>query len=154
MVSPITLVYDRGFTLLEVIIYLALFSLLMTSVLGVVYQLVRSTAETKWALQVQAEGNFIIQKMEWALAGQTTIILPNEQTCVITRADQGSESPVEFSVRAGTWYVKRGMGSSTPLSSSAMRVHDVVMQQNSSGIFTVIFWLDDWPFYFTSTAYE
>ena len=154
MVNSLNIHQQSGFTLLEVIIYLAFFGVFMTSTISVAYQLLRSTAETGQVLAIQAEGNFILQKLAWALAGQATLTLPAAETVQIVRLDLGAESPLVFSVVSGRWYLTRGAGAATPLSSTAVEVHEADMHLSDTGTLALTFWLDDTPFYFTYVPYE
>jgi len=58
-----------GFTLIEVVIYIALFSILMGSAFIVAYQLIQSSGNLSTKNTIQEEGNFVIRKLDWALSG-------------------------------------------------------------------------------------
>ena len=58
----------RGFTLIEVIIYLALFSILMAGSLSAAFALCESGGHERTRALVLEEGNFIISKTEWELS--------------------------------------------------------------------------------------
>lgn len=154
MVSSITKQQTRGVTLLEVVIYLALFSLLMTGVIQVVYQLLRSASVTEHNLVVQTEGNFILQKLESAFSGSATVTLPDAETCIIARPDIGEGSPLVFSVQNDRLYLARGSSDRIAISSAAVRIHSVVMNLTNEGVSSVYFWVDDELFHFISYPYE
>lgn len=61
--------HTKGFTLIEVIIYIALFSLLMGSAFTTAYQLIEGTNTLNTKTTVQEEGNFVMRKLNWALTG-------------------------------------------------------------------------------------
>ena len=66
----------RGFTLIETIVYLALFGLLMSGVIVTTYNLFESAARTQTEAMLSDEGNFIIGKIQWALSGTQSINSP------------------------------------------------------------------------------
>lgn len=61
--------HNKGFTLIEVIIYIALFSLLMGSAFVTAYQLIDGSGKLSAKNTVQEEGNFVMRKFNWALTG-------------------------------------------------------------------------------------
>jgi type II secretory pathway component PulJ len=153
MVATLTKKEDTGFTLFEVLVYLALFSLLVTCGVSVTYQMLRSSAATAHDLQLQNDGNFVIEKFEWALSGSSSVSVPNATTFKVVRADLQSDRPLVFTVASSTWYLIRGSGSSTSLTSAQISVHDVHISWSGTTLY-VTFWLDKRVFQFTSIMYE
>lgn len=100
----------RGFTLIEVVIYLALFSIIMGGLLVTVYQLAQS-AETLQTKSIKDEEmNFVLKKLDWALTGakSSTVSITNSNAqLTFTRTDQiitinlSGTNDIEMSV-AGT----------------------------------------------------
>jgi prepilin-type N-terminal cleavage/methylation domain-containing protein len=66
----------RGFTLIEVIIYLALFALLMSGFLVASFSLIESSGKDTTHSMVEAEGEYLLAKINWALANGGTQIDP------------------------------------------------------------------------------
>lgn len=60
---------NNGFTLIEVIIYIALFTLLMGSGFVTAFQLIDGTRKIQVNTAIQVEGDFIMRKLDWALTG-------------------------------------------------------------------------------------
>src|SRR3989344_4812738 len=60
---------EKGFTLLEVIIYTALFSFLIGSAFVTGYQLIDGSGKLSAKNTIQDEGNFMMRKISWALTG-------------------------------------------------------------------------------------
>lgn len=117
----------HGFTLLETVIYIALFSILMTGVLVTIYQLLESGTHNRTAVGVQEEGTFVHRKLYWALAGATDVTTPNPQTLIITRPDLGGQSPLRITEEDGLMVISRGGAASIPLTSSEFTVSNTDM---------------------------
>ncbi len=60
-----------GFTLIEMVIYIALFSVMMGGLIVTVYQLYQSAGSTTAKITVQEETNFVLKKIDWALTGSS-----------------------------------------------------------------------------------
>ena len=97
-----------GFTLLETIIYCALFSVLMTSAIVTVYALMDTTAATKKQTNIIAEATFITQKLSWAFTNATNVELINADTIIITRPDILIQSPLTLEFQNNSIYLSRG----------------------------------------------
>lgn len=64
---------NRGFTLIETIIYIALLGLLMGGGVVVAYQLLQGTGTVDTKNTVQEEGNFVLAKMRYALGSASGV---------------------------------------------------------------------------------
>lgn len=65
-----------GFTLLEVIIYMALFSIMMGGLITITFQLIQSSEKTYMKGVIEEEINFVFKKIEWALIDAINISNP------------------------------------------------------------------------------
>lgn len=115
---------QRGFTLLETIIYLALFSLLMIGVLSTVYELLAGGTHNRASVAIQEEGTFVNRKISWALSGATSVSVPDPKTLTITRPDLGAQSPLQITESAGQMLISRGGGVPVPLTTSELAVEN------------------------------
>ncbi len=61
--------HKKGFTLIEVIIYTALFSLLMGTAFVTAFGLIEGSGKLSAKTTTQEEGNFVLRKINWALTG-------------------------------------------------------------------------------------
>ena len=66
----------RGFTLIEAIVYLALFSLLMGGAVVSAYDVFESSGRGSTHATLQEEGSFLLAKVSWALSGAQAITAP------------------------------------------------------------------------------
>ncbi|KKR70308.1 MAG: hypothetical protein UU13_C0008G0004 [Candidatus Nomurabacteria bacterium GW2011_GWB1_40_7] len=81
---------NKGFTLIEVIIYTALFSLLIGTAFVSAFQLIDGSGKLSAKTVTEAEGNFVLRKINWALTGVKTITTPSIGTAhnlVVTKYD-------------------------------------------------------------------
>jgi prepilin-type N-terminal cleavage/methylation domain-containing protein len=71
---------QKGFTLIEVVVYLGLFSVLMSGVIVSAYNIIESEKrnETKGLLNNEAE--YIVGKINWALTGAQVVNIPTPGT--------------------------------------------------------------------------
>ena len=113
---------SSGFTLLETIIYCALFSVLMTSALVTVYALLASTSSTKHSTNITTETLFLQQKLGWVFSGATDVSVIDAETIAVTRPDLGADSPLVLHVTNDTLYLTRGAGAPLPLTGQPVKV--------------------------------
>ncbi len=123
----------KGFTLLEVVIYIAIFSILMSGVLITVYQLLEAGRSNLSAVAVQEEGTFVNRKISWALAGATDVDVPDPKTLIITRPDLGLSSPIVIKEEDGMMKISRGGAAAVPLTTSELEVHDTNITMSTGG---------------------
>ena len=108
---------NGGFTLIEVLIYSALFSLMMVGMLGAVYMVLQGANRSEARLLVDDEANFVLRKMNWALTGVSSINSPaaGSTWSELSVNKTGVVLPVKFRLNAGDIEIKPGLGSYTPL---------------------------------------
>ena len=141
----------RGFTLLETLIYIALFGVLMTGTLVTVYELLLSFEHNSRAIAIQEEGIFLQRKINWALVGATTVSIPNASTLIITRPDLFTQSPLTVRVNGGKAYLKREDSNETVLTGEGFLVTDVHIttisaQSNTPTHVRITYTINDVPF--------
>jgi type II secretory pathway pseudopilin PulG len=102
-------IHTRGFTLIETIIYVVLFSIIMVGGFVTAFELMQSSGQLGAKHVTQEETNFLLRKIDWALSGTTTAVTvltspsagtPYTTTLSITRANH-SPNPVEIRFNAG-----------------------------------------------------
>lgn len=97
-----------GFTLLEVVIYLALFSVLLTNVLLAAYSLIDSVAINRAAIAAEAEALFINRKIIWMLENATEVNCINQIVLQVFTTESGVVNPLELTSSDYGIYLKRG----------------------------------------------
>ena len=76
---------EQGFTLLETLLYVALLSFFLSSLVGITYQSLQSTDKISKQISLQQEANFLIRKMDWALTGASSVNIVSPTQIYITR---------------------------------------------------------------------
>ena len=89
---------NKGFTIIELVIYLALFSIMLGGLIVTVFQLMESAGNLTSKDAVQEEINFVLKKMDWALADASGINSPlsgTSNTLIINKTNF-SNNPIVF----------------------------------------------------------
>ena len=84
----------HGFTLVETLVYLALYAIIMTGALVAVYSIDGSSARNTEIAMAAEEGDYLLGKIEWALSDAASIQSPASagSTLTLTRADGSAVS--------------------------------------------------------------
>ena len=72
-----SLKYQRGITLIETLVYIALFVFLIGSGVISAFYIIDSSERNKSDLSVTTEAQFLLRKIDWALTGVTSITSPS-----------------------------------------------------------------------------
>ena len=104
----------HGFTLIETLLYIAIFSFVMTGTLLASYQIIQSSDTLSAHTTLQEEMGFVIRKIEWAIVQAETADIPDPQTLDI---DSGA---LVFTLDGTTLVLN-----STPLTTENVSVADL-----------------------------
>ncbi len=99
---------NPGFTLIEVIVYIGLFSMLMSGALITVFTMLSSIQENRNEITLYREAQFINNKLSWALTGASDVSFESSSMLEIERKDLESDSPLKFSIADGQFFLQRG----------------------------------------------
>ncbi len=116
-----------GFTLIEVIIYIALFSILLGGAFVTAFQLMNGSNKTYSDTAVQEEGDFVSRKINWALTGLDPTNPPSvgglgcSQT-LTTKKVNHPMNPIVVRLNVNTLEVSENGGSYLPLTTSNVKV--------------------------------
>lgn len=130
-----TRITTRGFTLIEVIVYLALFSVIISGAMVGTYQIIEGSKLTQSHIYTQEEANFILQKIDWALSGVSAISVPaagnSGSSLVITKADYAF-NPIMLDSNGGSLRIKTGTGAFFELNNQAVIVANLNFEHKPS----------------------
>ncbi len=120
---------NGGFTMIEMIVYLALFGILVGGAIVSVYAMFESQARNQNHAMVTQEGNYILGKIDWAITGATSIdtTQPN-QLLIMRNGIPAGENPLIFLVTSGNIYMYRNTisGTAQPLNNSNIIITNLV----------------------------
>ncbi len=134
---------QRAFTLMEVIIYIALFSILMTGGIIATYQLIEGGTHNETAVGIQEEGTFLIRKISWALTGVYTASVSSDGTVLSITKYPGpdfaaTDNPITIYASGGTILMQRGGATPVALNSAAFPVQVFAAHSEVLGVRTSI----------------
>lgn len=96
--------HQKGFTLFEALIYIALFTIIIGGSIASAYQIFEGTAQVQGIAERENEVNFVLRKLDWALngAGAADILEPDSGTPESSRLRVLKDGDVyEFSAADG-----------------------------------------------------
>ena len=118
---------DKGFTLMETMIYIALFGIIMSGAVVGTYNLLEGGNHNVLNSAVEEEGTFLNRKISWALRGATIASVSGSGSVLtITRPDLGAQSPLIISGNGTNMTIARGVGVAILLNSSRFKVSNVI----------------------------
>lgn len=77
-------IHTKGVTLIEVVIYIALFGILLGGTLVSVFNLFENAGRIQTQSILEEEGNFIISKIQWAISGANGVNLPDTYGSILS----------------------------------------------------------------------
>jgi len=137
---------QRGITIIEVVLYMGLLSIILSSGVLILFQIIEGDARREQAILVQQEGDFILGKFDVIMMQDVVVSSP-------VSGQQGSMlavgvSPDEISLfQSGEkLMIKRGVNAAQPLNSSSAPLINLNFENNpadddSSGMLVVSFTL-------------
>lgn len=132
----------RGFTLIETLVYLSLFSLIMGGVVVSAFQVFESTGRSQTRAMIQEEGDFLVGKVDWVLSGIQGINAPptpavgtpctQSDTLSVTKWD-GTIGTVVMNLSGGNIVIARSGGSAKILNNSNTTVSNLLFKHCFAG---------------------
>ncbi len=103
---------DSGVTLIEVVIYIALVSFILSGILISVYQILSRTDNLASRNNTEQDANFIIAKIGWALDGVASVSMPTPNTSGASLSvvkDGYSSGSFSFTLSGDDIFLQRGV---------------------------------------------
>lgn len=107
---------------MEIVVYIAIFGIMMSGVVGAVYGLLEGGDRNKMAVAIQEEGTFLNRKINWALTGGTAVTVSGGTILTITRPDLGLQSPLVITVSGNNMTLARGAAIAQKLNSTRFAI--------------------------------
>lgn len=99
---------SRGFTLIETLVYIALFALIIGGFVAASYMLFETSDRNQTKAMMQQEGNFLIAKVKWSLSGALLVSAPAANTSGATLSLVRSDGSVAVFALASTTMMLNG----------------------------------------------
>ena len=125
---------NKGFTLIEVLVYIALYALIITGAVVSLYSVAQSGNRNQAIALVQEEGAYLINKIDWVLADAQSVLSPVAQGSIlsVTRFDG---STVAIFLSGNTMRIREGTVVSKVLNNSNTAISSLVfIHTNPQGI--------------------
>ena len=120
-----------GFTLIDTLIYAAILSMTMGSIMLVVYNIIEGRYRALARIEVEEEANFLMRKIDWALTGVSSITqpAPGATTSVLTvQKINFPTNPITIQSSSTNAAISYGGGSQTVLNSDSVIVRSLAFQ--------------------------
>jgi len=119
-----------GFTLIETILYIALFAIVIGGGMVASYQIIQATDANYNHIIVQEEANFLFRKIDWALTGATSICSASGSNLAVTKISPTSCSTAAnvlvFDLSGSDIRITRGVATPVILNSSSISVSNLL----------------------------
>ncbi len=127
--TPITI---RGFTLIEAIVYLALFSILMGGGVVAAYSLFDATTRAGTRTMLQEETDFLLSKIDWTLSGAEAVTAPGAgavgSALTVAKWDTSSGNPIVIAKNGDNLTMTRSGGSEEILNNTNVSVTAIAFE--------------------------
>lgn len=121
---------QSGMTLIEIVIYSALFSIIIGGGMIATYEIISSTDNGANRVVLQEEANFLLRKISWALTGATNINIISTTRLQVTK----SSSTYTFNLCGTNLTIESGAGKTC--SSSPIILNSSSIKVSSSNLFS------------------
>ena len=118
---------QRGFTLIEMLVYLALFALIMSGTFAGAFQLIEHSNRTRVRVVQNEEIQFVFRKINWALQTAEGVQEPDPGESGDLLMVNGSYGTLRFEHEEGQILLN-----GQPLSSNRVVVHDFTVVRDGS----------------------
>jgi prepilin-type N-terminal cleavage/methylation domain-containing protein len=126
---------QKGFTLIEVLVYLGLFAILMTGLVATAFSIFESSDRDQTRVLMQGEGDFLIAKINWALTGTKNINEPfrgasGSRLSLEKWINPGIATTVVIELPAKDMVIKRGGNPEVLLNNSNVEIENLLFTHN------------------------
>ncbi|OGZ68622.1 MAG: hypothetical protein A3D35_01200 [Candidatus Staskawiczbacteria bacterium RIFCSPHIGHO2_02_FULL_34_9] len=130
------MIQQKGFTLIETLIYIFLFAIIIGGGMIATYNIIESTNASYNHVVLQEEANFIFSKVSWALTGADSVDpIIDPKTLKIKKTIPGNPTPTNFTFtlpdNENHLTIKRNSGPSINSNSDSVLVSNVSFERIS-----------------------
>ena len=121
---------QRGFTVIETVIYVAILGIFIGALLVSVDSVFKNSERTSTHVVNENEANFLLRKFSWVLTNVSNINVPTvgaTSTMLSVNKLSGTTNPIVLTVTASsTITIKKGTGPATAISSPYIPITNVL----------------------------
>jgi prepilin-type N-terminal cleavage/methylation domain-containing protein len=122
--------YNKGFTLIETIVYIALFGILLSGVFMSAYNIIESNGRNQVKIIMKNEGEFILAKINWAISRAEVAQVPSGGYLQVS----DGVNNFEFKQQGNNITLKRNTSDVTPLNNKSVQVINLFFIKNENDI--------------------
>jgi prepilin-type N-terminal cleavage/methylation domain-containing protein len=123
---------NRGFTLIETIVYLALMGLLLSGAILASYQILTSSSALDTKNTTAEEAAFVMRKLDWAFASASDFTPIGSHEIQISRYDTDTID-IRWSAGSPVEMQETGSGGFQPITTDNISVTDLTFVENDVG---------------------
>lgn len=115
----------KGFTLVEVLLYVCIMSVMMLVLSAFLFFILQSNVKSQTISELEIDGDRAMQIMLQTIRNASSVSTPtfgNSGTSLTLVVSDGAKSPTIFSLVGGAVMIKEGTGAQVPLTSSRVIV--------------------------------
>lgn len=118
---------SKGYTLIELLIFVAIFTVVIGAFVSVLVISVRLQGRQSSAGSVQQESTALLQQLQYYVQNSSLINIPidTSTSTLSLRMSSSSLDPTTITVASGTIYLKQGNGTTTSLTSSRVVISNL-----------------------------
>lgn len=130
-----------GFTLIEVVIYIALFTIIVGGSFVTAYSVIESIGRNQTKAIIQEEGDFLIGKINWVFSGAQSVTSPaiitpatsaSGPTLSLAKWDALIGNPIVITLSGTDIVISRGPNPAQPLNNSNIEVNSLNFEHASA----------------------
>ena len=122
----------RGFTLIELMLYLAIIVIILSALIPFAWNIVSGSAKSNVAQQTNSEARFIAERIKYEIRNSTGINLVSPAWLSLATSNPAT-NPTVIDYSSSTIRIKQGTGAQTNLNSSATKVSSFIFTNYTSG---------------------
>jgi prepilin-type N-terminal cleavage/methylation domain-containing protein len=120
--------HTRGFTLIEMLMYIGLFGIVMTGAIVGMYGFLESAGRNETRAVMEEEGNFLLGKIRWAVSQANAIEEPFADasgTALLLGTSDSADDPIRFEGTGSDISMSRAGAGADILNSSNVSIADL-----------------------------
>lgn len=101
---------SRGFTLIESLIYIALFTIIVGGLFASAFGFFESMGRNQSRSTLQTEQDFMLAKIDWVLEGAHTVSVPSATSLSVNKWNTGYGNPIQLCLAGSDLRILYGAG--------------------------------------------